>query len=197
MNKTRYYWFAGMIVVIMLACSSTDPSTLPNRPIVGSSSSSTGSGTTLRVLPAARVSSTASLPLQIDAMRARPYPGSDIVIEAELDPGTNYSRYYVSYLSEGLKIFALMTIPYGEKPSTGWPVIIFNHGYIPPDVYRTTERYVAYMDEMARDGYIVFKSDYRGHDQSEGEPGGAYSNTGYTVDVLNATASMKKYADAD
>ena len=197
MNKTRYYWFAGMILVIMLACSSTDPSTLPNRPIIGSSSSSTGSGTTLRVLPEAGVSSTASLPLQIDAMRARPYPGSDIVIEAVLDPGANYSRYYVSYLSEGLKIYALMTIPDGEKPSAGWPVIIFNHGYIPPDVYRTTERYIAYVDLIARSGYIVFRSDYRGHDRSEGQAGGVYTEPNYSIDVLNAVASMKRHPDAD
>jgi dipeptidyl aminopeptidase/acylaminoacyl peptidase len=130
-------------------------------------------------------------------MRAREYPGSDIVIEEVLDPGVNYSRYYVSYLSEGLKIYALMTVPISEKPPTGWPVIIFNHGYIPPTVYRTTERYVAYVDLIARSGYIVFRSDYRGHDRSEGEPSGAYSSPGYTVDVLNAVASMKRYLDAD
>ena len=37
-------------------------------------------------------------PLEIQAMRARDYPGSDIVIEKVLDPGVNYNRYYVSYL---------------------------------------------------------------------------------------------------
>jgi dipeptidyl aminopeptidase/acylaminoacyl peptidase len=130
-------------------------------------------------------------------MRARDYPGSDVIIETILDPGVNYNRYIVSYLSEGLKIHALMTVPGGEKPPTGWPVIIFNHGYIPPDVYVTTERYVAYVDLIARSGYIVFRSDYRGHGDSEGEARGAYSNPDYTVDVLNAVASMKKYRDAD
>jgi hypothetical protein len=88
-------------------------------------------------------------------MRAREYPGSDVVIEDTLDPGVNYSRYYVSYLSEGLKIYALMTVPNGEKPlQVG--VVIFNHG-LSPDVYRTTERYVAYVDLIARSGYIVFR----------------------------------------
>src|ERR1044071_4138910 len=37
-------------------------------------------------------------PLEISAMRARDYPGSDVVIEKVLEPGANYSRYYVSYL---------------------------------------------------------------------------------------------------
>jgi dipeptidyl aminopeptidase/acylaminoacyl peptidase len=130
-------------------------------------------------------------------MRAREYPGSDIVVEKVLDPGVNYNRYYVSYRSEGLKIYALMTVPTGEKPPTGWPVIIFNHGYIPPEVYVTTERYVAYVDLIARSGYIVFRSDYRGHGNSEGDANGAYSSPDYTVDVLNAVSSMKRYQDAD
>jgi dipeptidyl aminopeptidase/acylaminoacyl peptidase len=136
-------------------------------------------------------------PLEISAMRSREYPGSDIVLEQVLDPGVNYNRYLVSYRSEGLKIYALMTVPNGEKPATGWPVIIFNHGFIPPDVYVTTERYVAYVDLIARSGYIVFRSDFRGHGNSEGEATGAYSSPDYTVDVLNAVASMKRYPDAD
>ena len=197
MTRTRYYWFISVTVMIILACSSTDPDTLPNRPVFGSSSSGdTTNAIPLRVLPAGNVSSE-SLPLQIDVMRAGNYPGSDIVIEAALDPGANYSRYYVSYLSEGLKIYAMMTIPNGPKPPTGWPVVIFNHGYIPPDVYRTTERYVAYVDQIASSGYIVFKSDYRGHDRSEGAAGGVYTGPNYSIDVLNAVASMKRYPDAD
>ncbi len=130
-------------------------------------------------------------------MRQRDYPGSDIVIEETLAPGSNYNRYYVSYLSEGLKIYALLTVPNGEKPATGWPVVVFNHGYIPPDVYRTTERYIAYVDAFARNGYIVLRSDYRGHDQSEGEARGAYGSPDYTIDVLNAVASVKRFPDAD
>ena len=59
--------------------------------------------------------------MTIAAMRQREYPGSDITLEKELDPGANYSRYYASYLSEGLKIYALLTIPNGEPPATGWP----------------------------------------------------------------------------
>lgn len=130
-------------------------------------------------------------------MRARQYSGSDIVIETVLEPGTNYGRYYVSYLSDGLKIYALMTVPGGEIPASGWPVIVFNHGYIPPNVYRTTERYIAYVDQLARSGYIVFRSDYRGHDRSEGVAGGVYTQPDYTIDVLNALASVKRYPDAD
>jgi len=85
-------------------------------------------------------------------MRQRTYPGSEITIEERLRPQADYDRYIASYLSEGLKIYALLTIPHGQKPEGGWPVILFNHGYIPPEQYRTTERYVAYVDALARSG---------------------------------------------
>jgi dipeptidyl aminopeptidase/acylaminoacyl peptidase len=136
-------------------------------------------------------------PLSIERMRQQEYPGSELVTEQRLAPGGNYQRSIVSYRSEGLKIFALLTIPNGQKPATGWPVIIFNHGFIPPAEYRTTERYVAYVDGFARSGYIVFRSDYRGHGSSEGQPSGAYGSPAYTIDALNAVASMKKFPDAD
>jgi dipeptidyl aminopeptidase/acylaminoacyl peptidase len=136
-------------------------------------------------------------PLSIEYMRKRNYPGSDIVIEEILPDGSNYTRSVISYMSDGLKIFALLTIPQGNKPKTGWPVIIFNHGYIPPEQYRTTERYIAYTDAFSRNGYIILKSDYRGHGSSEGKPEGAYYSPAYTVDVLNAVSSIKKFKDAD
>lgn len=136
-------------------------------------------------------------PLSIEYMRRQEYPGSDIIIEQTLPDSTNYKRYIASYRSEGLKIYALLTVPKGTKPASGWPVIVFNHGYIPPSQYRTTERYVAYVDGFARNGYIVFRSDYRGHGSSEGNPEGAYGSPAYTIDIMNAVASLKKYPDAD
>lgn len=135
--------------------------------------------------------------LAIARLRQGEYPGSDIVIEQTLSPGSNYQRYIASYKSEGLKIYALLTVPNGEKPQTGWPVVIFNHGYVPPAEYRTTERYIAYTDAFSRNGYIVFRSDYRGHGSSEGTASGGYGSNNYTIDILNALSSVKKYKDAD
>lgn len=136
-------------------------------------------------------------PLSIEAMRARTFLGSDITIEQTLAPGSNYHRYYVSYRSDGLKIYALLTVPGGAKPASGWPVIVFNHGFIPPTLYRTTERYIAYVDAFASSGYIVLRSDYRGHDKSEGIASGGYGSPDYTVDVLNGLSSIRRYTDAD
>jgi dipeptidyl aminopeptidase/acylaminoacyl peptidase len=136
-------------------------------------------------------------PLAIEAMRAKSYPGSDFIIEETLPSGSNYKRFIASYQSDGLKIYGLLTIPNGEKPEGGYPAIVFNHGYIEPEVYRPTERYIAYVDNLARSGFVVFRPDYRGHSSSEGQPEGAYFSPGYTVDVLNAFSSLKKHTDVN
>lgn len=136
-------------------------------------------------------------PLSIEAMRQAEYPGSDLIVEQTLPPGSNYQRFIVSYTSDGLKIYALLTVPDGTKPESGWPVIVFNHGFIPPAQYRTTERYGAYTDAFSRNGYILIRPDYRGHGNSEGEAAGGYGSNAYTIDVLNAVSSIKRYPDAD
>ncbi|WP_407570269.1 alpha/beta hydrolase family protein [Deinococcus altitudinis] len=134
----------------------------------------------------------ASDPMSIASQRARSYPGSAFVVRQTLRAGSTYSRQVVSYQSDGLRINALLTVPTGTPPKGGWPAIVFNHGYIPPDEYRTTERYVAYQDAFARAGFVTLKSDYRGHGSSQGEAVGGYYDPGYTTDVLNAAASLRR-----
>lgn len=134
-----------------------------------------------------------TLSLSIQSLKESLYPGSDLIVEETLEPGSNYQRYIVSYFSEGLKIYALLTIPDGEKPEKGWSAIVFNHGYIPPKEYRTTERYIVYTDAFSRVGYVLLRPDYRGHGSSEGNAQGGYGSNAYTIDVLNAVSSLKKY----
>ena len=141
-------------------------------------------------------------PLTIAAMRIKIYPGSQMVIEQSLAANANYSRYVASYYSDGNNVFGLLTVPNGRMPQDGWPLILFNHGYIDPAIYRTTERYVAYQDAFARNGYVTFKSDYRGHGFSEGSTDietnqGGNRHAAYTSDVLNALSSLKLRTDVD
>jgi fermentation-respiration switch protein FrsA (DUF1100 family) len=191
--------------VVKVETPAPSPTPLPSRtPTYTPSPSPTASPTptatptvTPPTTPTATPTPTPQHPLAIEYMRRQRYPGSQITIEEELAPGANYDRYIASYRSAGLKIYALLTVPRGQKPENGWPVIVFNHGYIPPAQYRTAERYVAYVDAFARNGYIVFRPDYRGHGQSEGDAAGGHGSPAYTIDVLNAVASIKGFPDAN
>lgn len=138
-----------------------------------------------------------NLPLNIVYMRSQTYPGSDITITQTLPDGSNYKRYIASFMSNGLKEYAYLTIPKTVKPKNGFPVIIFNHGYQVPELYTPDGNYIAYMDALAKEGYIIFKPDYRGNGKSEGAPGSTYFSPNYTIDDLNAIASIKKFKDAD
>ena len=216
MKHWAIFVMLSLLALLMTACSGTRatpapsaiaPSAIAQAPAVAQSSSTP----TLTTSPAPTSTSTPTPtathtpsptptsvePLSVAFMRTQSYPGSELVIEQTLQVGSNYRRYIASYLSAGLKQYGLLTVPNGARPATGWPVIIFNHGYIPPAQYRTTERYVAYVDAFARNGYIVFRPDYRGHDKSEGQASGGYGSPDYTIDVLNAVGSLKRYADAD
>jgi dienelactone hydrolase len=135
--------------------------------------------------------------ITLEYLRGLEITGSDITIEEQLADGPNYHRYIASYLSEGNKIYALLTVPFGEPPEGGFKAIVFNHGYIPPTVYRTTERYTAYVDYLARSGFVVFKIDYRGNGQSEGEPTGSYFSPGYTIDAIAALKSLQRMENVD
>ena len=130
-------------------------------------------------------------------MQQQNYPGSDLTIEKKLSTENKYKQYIASYISDGLKIYGLLTVPNGSKPKNGWPVIIFNHGYIRPSNYKTTVRYELYVKALANDGYIVFKPDYRGNGNSQGNPDSQYFSPDYTIDAINALATLKGYKDAD
>jgi dipeptidyl aminopeptidase/acylaminoacyl peptidase len=129
--------------------------------------------------------------ITINYLRELEIAGSEITFEEKLADRSNYHQHLVSYISEGNKIYGLLTIPFEEHPEGGFKAIIFNHGYIPPTAYRTTERYTAYVDYLARSGFVVFKIDYRGHGESQGEPSGSYFSPGYTIDSIAALKSLQ------
>ena len=129
--------------------------------------------------------------MTIPFLRARSYSSTldkrTIVGESE-----DYTSYLTSYPSDGFTIYGLLTIPTDKEPRGGWPAIIFLHGYIPPDQYNTLTQYASYVDYLARNKFVVFKIDLRGHGDSEGEPGGGYYGSDYIVDTLNAYTALQQ-----
>ena len=127
--------------------------------------------------------------ITIPYLRNRSYESSLGTLE-KLSESSDFTSYVTSYLSDGLKVYGLLTIPKGEVPDKGWPAIVFVHGYIPPQEYRTRVNYLSYVNFLAQNGFVVFKIDLRGHDNSEGEPGGGYYSGDYVIDTLNAHSAL-------
>lgn len=129
--------------------------------------------------------------ITIPYIRSRKYESKLGKLE-EYSVGSNYTSYLTIYTSDGLKVNGLLTKPSGEMPKGGWPAIVFVHGYIPPSTYQTTgPQYSGYVDYLARNGFVVFKIDLRGHGDSEGTPGGGYFGSDYVVDTLNAYSALQ------
>ncbi len=165
------------------------PTASPAVPANGATSAP--ASTAIIAAPSATAASN-STPLAISAMRAKAYPGSSLTVEQTLPPGPNFSRSIVSYQSDGLKLYGLLTVPTGNPPAGGWPVILLNHGYIPPTEYSTAQSYAGIDAPLAEAGYVVFKPDYRGHGNSPGTPCQIYICPDYVTDSLNALASVKR-----
>jgi len=129
--------------------------------------------------------------ITIPYLRSRTYQSSLGKLNQATETSA-YPGYLTSYNSDGLKVNGYLTIPKGEKPKNGWPAIVFVHGYIPPQNYRTLENYSEYVNYLAGKGFVVFKIDLRGNADSQGEPGRGYYSSDYIIDTLNARAVLQK-----
>jgi uncharacterized protein len=127
--------------------------------------------------------------MTINYLRSRGYK-SELGSLEKVAENQSYTSYLTNFDSDGLKVNGQLTRPKGEVPEGGWPAIVFIHGYIPPRQYQTLQNYSSYVDFLARNGFVVFKIDLRGHGQSEGEPGGAYYSSDYVIDTLNAYSAL-------
>ena len=88
-------------------------------------------------------------------------------------------------------------MPTGKGP---FPAVVLNHGYIEPSVYVTGQGLAREQDWLARAGFVVLHTDYRGH--AAGDPATTSSREtrlGYTRDSINAVLALEKlpYVDPD
>jgi len=93
--------------------------------------------------------------------------GTDFTLGDILEENAAYTRYAITYRSNGLLISGIMNIPKGTGP---FPLVILNHGYIAPSVYTRGRGLKREQDYLARQGFAVLHTDYRGHALSDASP---------------------------
>ena len=160
----------------------------------------------------------------ISTLRSRDY-GSKIVIESyetdscvgDLETGSlpraegTYKSYMAGFSSDGIYQYARLTLPNTRVPQSGYPFILFLHGFIgqekapnysigcnPSNLY-----YSELTDAFARAGYAVLSPGYRGHATVNGvsaeglEYLDAFDNgvgimpQFYAIDALNFVSGLK------
>ncbi|MDB4845489.1 hypothetical protein OAH55_08080, partial [Hellea sp.] len=162
--------------------------------------------------------------ISISTLRSRDY-GSKIVIESyetdscvgDLETGSlpraegTYKSYMAGFSSDGIHQYARLTLPNTRVPQSGYPFILFLHGFIgqekapnysigcnPSNLY-----YSELTDAFARAGYAVLSPGYRGHATVNGvsaeglEYLDAFDNgvgimpQFYAIDALNFVSGLK------
>jgi dipeptidyl aminopeptidase/acylaminoacyl peptidase len=183
--------------LVLLACSAGEPATAP--PQQASSPASTVASAPTRSPPApARRSTTPQPkatntpkphPISVQALINKKYDGRDLRIGRLLADYGAYRRYIITYRGDGLKISGVMNVPDGKGP---YPVLVLNHGYIDPDIYSPGQGMRREHDYLARQGYVVLHTDYRGHASSDNDRNVDYElRLPYVVDTINAVKAVK------
>ena len=130
------------------------------------------------------------------------FPGGRVKVLRESGSTDAYRRFEVSYPSGRLTITGVVYRPRGEGP---FPGVVFAHGHIDTDIYVTGQGLRREQDRLAREGYVVLHTDYRGHagsssPRNQQSPGGTEedeSRLGYTRDTINAVQAMKRLPYVD
>jgi uncharacterized protein len=214
-------WPAALLLLLPLAACSDDPAPAPE----ATSSSSAPAATPSEATPSDPTSSEAT-PSEPDLSQKpsqKPAPGKDpeaalprvdspfslpalmrekfrgsrirqVRVQAETDA---YTRSEVTYRSGDVKVSGVLLRPRGPGP---FPGIVLNHGYIEPSIYVTGQGLAREQDYLARHGFVVLHTDYRGHAASDPAlPVERETRLGYTRDTINAVLALEKepYVDPD
>lgn len=132
-------------------------------------------------------------PYTLAGMRGRDLGEAKLLGREQTAKTSLFTRFAITYLSEGLRITGTMQIPASGKPP--FPVIVMNHGFFNRTEYISgdgTDRAAEYLN---RHGYLTLASDYRSWGGSEAGPSLFYS--GLAIDVYNLIRAAKHIPEAD
>ncbi len=170
-------------VLLLPGCSSVQPENVPAEVSSSASKKQVQVQESLEQLP-----SELSIP-HFASMRLE---GSGLTLASVALKNDAYTRYNIYYYSNGLKITGILNIPTGDGP---FPLLIFNHGFVAVSVYTQGRGLKREQDYMAKQGFAVLHTDYRGHAGSDESPmmEKVYDgNLEYAMDSANAILAVRE-----
>lgn len=195
---------AGLLLTLIVGCTgSEEPSATEGSSAPASSSASVSDAEATSPAPpppnalpstatttATPTPSTKPHPISVQALIEKDYNGDDLELGRVINRTEDYTTRIVTYRSEDLTVSGVMLIPDGKGP---YPVLVLNHGYINPDSYFPGQGMPREHDYLARSGYVVFHTDYRGHASGDDDKGVDYElRLPYAVDTINAVYAVKR-----
>lgn len=151
--------------------------------------------------------------LSIAHLRLRQYGSKFVKRKAVSNNSSGYSSFMLSYKSDGLTNYARIDIPQNPAPISGYPVLIYSHGWVGIDNAPSFNFFLdqkgsqaKYIDNLARQGYVVVTPGWRGHGTVNGsaaqgiefmqrwDNASYISPIFYAIDMLNALDSLDSLA---
>ena len=200
--RTRVVAVVGTVTLLLTACTEAADQPRAERPPTASSAP-TSSGPSPSAAPPRQRPARAPEdrlpavrhPVSLPALMREEPDGGRPQITATEYATDRYTRHRVRYRSGEVIVSGVLLRPEGKGP---FPGIVLNHGYIEPSVYVTGQGLAREQDALARAGFVVLHTDYRGHAASG--PVGPLereSRLGYTRDAVNAVDALRKLPYVD
>jgi hypothetical protein len=172
----RKYLLSGMLLVIAGCTTPGVPMTIPTELPTPRAATVTQS-----IAPTATFTATPGQTLEpvetptpdpfagliIEDLRARTYGEGELSIHEEMGRNDFYTRYLISYPSDGVQVYGFMDVPAGEG---SFPVVITVHGYVEPSIYNTLTYTTHYADALATTGILTIHPNLRGYPPSGDGP---------------------------
>jgi uncharacterized protein len=130
----------------------------------------------------------------VESLRTRPYPGGPIQIGALMVRGAGYTKYQMSWPSGGQTMTGTISLPDGNGP---FPVVVVNHGFIPPERYWVGQDSGIFGDPMAAHGFISVAPNWPGYAGSGPGAPGLPSIAQELVATLDLISSLTSITQAD
>jgi len=192
---------ALLLALTLAACSTDDTSSDPDADPAPTPTQSTepSSGPTQPPTPAEQgdtLPPATDTPSLANLMRAD-FDGRGLRVLRTETRTDAYTRQQVTYRSNDTLVSGVLLRPHGRGP---FPAVVLNHGYIEPSAYATGQGMAREQDWLARAGFVVLHTDYRGH--AAGDPAGDRERElrlGYARDSINAVLALERlrHVDAD
>jgi dipeptidyl aminopeptidase/acylaminoacyl peptidase len=132
-------------------------------------------------------------PYTIEGLRKHKFKSGKIKLGEKLLETDDFTRFAITYPSDGLTITGILQVPKIGKPP--YPVIMMNHGFFSRTIYKSgdgTDRAAEYLNQR---GYLTLASDYRSWGNSQ--TGLSLFYSGLAIDIINLMNAIPSLSQAD